>query len=149
MISRRDDQGRIEREPVDHLPFADFIPKPRMRDGRSSHRRRSEPVFSVRMPQIVLDALKSVAETRQVSAANVILCALEPVLLPVLQGSAQLRDRTPEPRIFLGGNQKLSRLVPDSQKDSQNSVPFYDKVARVAQRRAGKPAPTLVDKGRR
>lgn len=148
MITRRDDQGRIARgyeHPLEHL-----LPSPSLRDGRSGKAQEKDQThLSVRVPKLVMERLRSRAQIDKVSVSFLVNWAISEVLQLVPQRDSNLLTDSPSERKFLGSNAKLSRLVPDSQKDSGNSVPFYDHVARNAQKKGGKPPPSLVDKGRR
>ena len=154
MSDRRDSLGRIT-GPLGPFPnpLAEVLPLIR-RDARSEGvPRKADTTIHVRIPGMARELLEKVAKQRKVTLSFIVQEALISVTLAALHGSdshdGKLRDSVPETPISLGLNSKLPRLVPEAQRDPQNSVPSYDKIGRFRQKAGGRPPPTLTDRGRR
>ena len=150
----RDDKGRITRSPTDPPhPFAEYldldVPRPE-RDGRSERKRYSEPMVTCRVPQIVLDKLKMIAERRKITLSHLVLEALLPVCEPVLQSPEGLHERAGPLGPHFGPNRKLAQSPPPSSPDVHSDYPEYAHVERWREKQERKVNPGfLVEKPRR
>jgi hypothetical protein len=120
---------------------------PRTRDDRSARPSKHPGHFTIRMPVSWRQALDLLAELQQVPGRRIVLNALEPVLRPVLEAPAQLRDTRPYPA-EIAQPARLTRLV-DEVKSEVVPPPPGSLGARPG--RQDRPSPpafgTLVDTG--
>ena len=129
MITHRDSRGRIAR------PSGPPHSVPKTRDERSGRRQNAEPDhLSMRMPLAWMRALRSVAERQQKTVTQVVLDALEPVILPVIHGNSGLRDQPSSIGRFLGQNRKMPRLEDQIPSPITNPVLAFDRMGRWRQR---------------
>jgi len=72
-----------------------------------------------RIPPAWRGALDLVTEQRRQTATQVVLDALAPALLPVLQGNARLVDQPSSPNSRLGQPARLPRLEVEQRSDDK------------------------------
>jgi hypothetical protein len=143
---QRDARGRL----LPMHPYTDYYVEDRQIDGRSLHRAEKDPnKLNVRLPPKLAGQVRMMAQSERISLTNFVIGALIARVQPGIQPQSPFLTDSPSEPKFLGLNSKLPRLVPEAQRDPQNSVPSYDKIGRFRQKAGGRPPPTLTDRGRR
>ena len=143
------DHGRFPRDSQN--PFADMLPEPRERDGRSGRSQQDATNLCLRVPKQVMYALRIKAQQEQVSVTIIVLRALKEALQPELHGQTGLRDGVSQERVYLGQNQRRDRLEDKNPVTVSQPVPEWDHMGRWKQREAKKRGVRvgLVDRPRR
>ena len=148
-MNTRRDHGRFPRDP--QHPFSDMLPPPKVRDGRSGRSQQDVTQLSLRVPKQVMHALRIQAQQEQVTVTLIVLRALENVIQPVIHDQTGLRDGVGKEPVYLGANQRVSRLEDEIPSAVHQPVPEWDHMGRWKQREAKKRGERigLVDRPRR
>lgn len=165
MNTERDPEtGRFLRNQTDPThPFAEYLPPPAQRDGRSDHRQTYRPQIVFRCPSIVYDKARALAERRKISLTQLMLEALFPLLEPemhrAMQGKILEHSQTPQtgqkpgaPGVHFGQPHKGDRLAERIKSPVADSIPAHDHMGQWERREKEKRSGFvggLVDRPRR
>ena len=161
MNTERDpDTGRFLRNQTDpEHPFAAYLPPRPLRDGRSDGRQSYNPHINFRVPAIVYDKARALAERRGVSLTHLMLEALFLVLEPGLQPGTQGENSTLNPgvetrpqTVHFGQPIKRDRLADRIKSDVADPIASFDHMGRWERKQKEKAqgfVGGLVDRPRR
>jgi hypothetical protein len=132
-------------------PFADMLPKRKVRDAKSGRPQQDPTILCLRVPKPVMHMLRIKAQQEQITVTIIVLRALKAELQPEIIDQTSLRDGVSPAPVFLGQNQRAARLENEIKPTVSQPVPEWDHMGRWKQREAKKRGDRvgLVDKPRR